>query len=66
MHGFHGRLLHIDLTTHASQWLTLNPAVLRAYLGSNSRLWLKVHKVRVGAREFLRFATLSGCDLSRV
>ena len=60
MHGFHGRLLHIDLATHASQWLALDPAVLRAYLGSNSRLRLKVHKVRVGAREFLRFAYVVG------
>ncbi len=33
MHGFHGRLLHIDLTTHASQWLALDPAILQSYLG---------------------------------
>lgn len=33
MHGFHGRLLHIDLTTHASQWLVLDPTILQSYLG---------------------------------
>ena len=33
---------------------------------SNSRLHLKACKMGVGAREFLRFATLSGCDRSRV
>ena len=33
MYGFHGRLLHIDLATQTSQWLALDPAVLRAYLG---------------------------------
>lgn len=33
MYGFHGRLLHIDLTTRTAQWLPLDPAILRAYLG---------------------------------
>jgi hypothetical protein len=33
---------------------------------SNSRLHLKACKMGMGAREFLRFATLSGCDRSRV
>src|SRR5262245_24755414 len=33
MGGFHGRLLHIDLTTQTSQWIALDPAILRAFLG---------------------------------
>jgi aldehyde:ferredoxin oxidoreductase len=33
MYGFHGRLLHIDLTTQTSQWVLLDSAVLHAYLG---------------------------------
>src|SRR3954470_20928113 len=33
MHGFHGRLLHIDLTRRESSWRDLEPARLRAYLG---------------------------------
>jgi len=33
MHGFHGRLLHIDLTTGQSTWRELEPARLRAFLG---------------------------------
>ncbi len=33
MHGFHGRLLHIDLTTRKSRWRDLEEPRLRAYLG---------------------------------
>ena len=33
MYGFHGRLLHIDLTTQTSRWDALDPTVLRSYLG---------------------------------
>lgn len=33
MHGFHGRLLHIDLTTGQSAWREIEPARLRAFLG---------------------------------
>jgi aldehyde:ferredoxin oxidoreductase len=33
MYGFHGRLLHIDLTTRTSQWIALDPAILGLYLG---------------------------------
>ena len=33
MYGFHGRLLRINLTTQTSQWVALDPAVLRTYLG---------------------------------
>jgi len=33
MHGFHGRLLHIDLTRRESSWRDLEPSRLRAYLG---------------------------------
>jgi hypothetical protein len=33
---------------------------------SNSRLWRKARQMGVGAQEFLRFAKLRGCDLSRV
>jgi aldehyde:ferredoxin oxidoreductase len=33
MHGFHGRLLHIDLTTGQSAWSEIEPARLRAFLG---------------------------------
>lgn len=33
MYGFHGRLLYIDLTRRVSQWVALDPAVLRAFLG---------------------------------
>src|SRR5689334_24899879 len=33
MHGFHGRLLHIDLTRRTSSRRDLDAARLRAYLG---------------------------------
>ncbi len=33
MYGFHGRLLHIDLTTGAHSWRDLEEARLRAFLG---------------------------------
>src|SRR3990170_5437813 len=33
MYGFHGRLLHIDLSTGQSSWRELEEARLRAYLG---------------------------------
>ncbi|HLN85493.1 MAG TPA: aldehyde ferredoxin oxidoreductase family protein [Candidatus Limnocylindrales bacterium] len=33
MHGFHGRLLHVDLTTGQSVWREIEPARLRAFLG---------------------------------
>jgi len=33
MYGFHGRLLHIDLSTEESSWLDLDAARLRAFLG---------------------------------
>jgi aldehyde:ferredoxin oxidoreductase len=33
MDGFHGRLLHIDLTKGKSTWHDLEPARLRAFLG---------------------------------
>ena len=33
MYGFHGRLLHIDLSTRQSFWHELAPARLRAFLG---------------------------------
>jgi aldehyde:ferredoxin oxidoreductase len=33
MHGFHGRLLHIDLSTGQSSWHDLEPARLRQVLG---------------------------------
>lgn len=33
MHGFHGRLLDIDLTTRTSQWRALDPTILQSYLG---------------------------------
>jgi len=33
MYGFHGRLLHIDLTTKTSSWHELEEARLRAFLG---------------------------------
>src|SRR5512132_2201666 len=33
MYGFHGRLLHIDLSTGQSSWRGLEPARLRAFLG---------------------------------
>ena len=33
MYGFHGRLLHIDLTTGQSSWANLAESRLRAFLG---------------------------------
>src|ERR1051325_6213994 len=33
MHGFHGRLLHLDLTTGQSVWCDIEPSRLRAFLG---------------------------------
>src|SRR5580765_6796575 len=33
MYGFHGRLLHIDLSTARSSWVDLDEARLRAFLG---------------------------------
>ena len=33
MHGFHGRLLHIDLSCGKSSWLRLEESRLRAFLG---------------------------------
>jgi aldehyde:ferredoxin oxidoreductase len=33
MHGFYGRLLHIDLTSGHSHWLTLDEIRLRRYVG---------------------------------
>ena len=33
MHGFHGQLLHIDLTSGKSSWRQLDESRLRAYLG---------------------------------
>src|ERR1044072_9225537 len=33
MHGFHGCLLHIDLTTGQTAWSEVEPARLRAFLG---------------------------------
>ncbi len=33
MYGFHGRLLHIDLTTGQSSWVALEETRLRAFLG---------------------------------
>ena len=33
MYGFHGRLLHIDLSTGQSSWVDLDEARLRAFLG---------------------------------
>ena len=33
MYGFHGRLLHIDLSTGQSSWRALEAARLRAFLG---------------------------------
>ena len=33
MHGFHGRLLHIDLSTGQSSWHDLEESRLRAFLG---------------------------------
>jgi len=33
MYGFHGRLLHIDLSTGKSSWVDLEEARLRAFLG---------------------------------
>ena len=33
MHGFHGRLLHIDLSRRQSSWHELEAARLRAFLG---------------------------------
>ncbi len=35
MQGFHGRLLAINLTSQTSQWIALDTAVLRAYLGGS-------------------------------
>ena len=33
MHGFHGRLLHLDLTSGQSVWREIEPSRLRAFLG---------------------------------
>jgi aldehyde:ferredoxin oxidoreductase len=33
MHGFHGRLLHIDLNTGQSSWVDIEESRLRAFLG---------------------------------
>jgi len=33
MHGFHGRLLHIDLNTGQSSWIDIEESRLRAFLG---------------------------------
>lgn len=33
MHGFHGRLLHIDLTSGRTVWRDIEPSRLRAFLG---------------------------------
>src|SRR5713226_5471367 len=33
MHGFHGRLLHVDLNTGESSWRDLEASRLRAFLG---------------------------------
>src|SRR4249920_1095579 len=33
MYGFHGRLLHIDLTTGKDSWVELDASRLRAFLG---------------------------------
>jgi len=33
MHGFHGRLLHIDLSTGQSSWVNIEESRLRAFLG---------------------------------
>src|SRR6476646_5951216 len=33
MYGFHGRLVHIDLSTGRSSWVDLDEARLRAFLG---------------------------------
>src|ERR1044072_4486174 len=33
MHGFNGRLLHVDLTTEQSSWLELEEPRMRAFLG---------------------------------
>src|SRR5258706_1778198 len=33
MHGFHGRLLHIDLSTGQSSWIDIEESRLRAFLG---------------------------------
>ena len=33
MHGFHGRLLHLDLTSGRSVWREIEPSRLRAFLG---------------------------------
>jgi aldehyde:ferredoxin oxidoreductase len=33
MYGFHGRLLHIDLSTGRSSWVDLDEPRLRAFLG---------------------------------
>jgi aldehyde:ferredoxin oxidoreductase len=33
MHGFHGRLLHVDLTTGRSVWRDIESSRLRAFLG---------------------------------
>jgi hypothetical protein len=41
-------------------------SMLTVLMSSNPRLRLKARKQGVGAREFLRFAKLRGCDRSRV
>src|SRR5215203_3669762 len=33
MHGFHGRLLHVDLTAKHSSWVDIEESRLRAFLG---------------------------------
>ena len=33
MHGFHGRLLHVDLTAEHSSWVDIEESRLRAFLG---------------------------------
>src|SRR5690348_18466167 len=33
MYGFHGRLLHVDLSTGKSSWIDLEETRLRAFLG---------------------------------
>ena len=43
MFGFHGRLLHIDLTTGIHRWRELEESRLRAFLGG---IGLIVHDLR--------------------
>ena len=44
----------------------LRPCFRDGIQSSNSRVRLKIRKLGVGTREFLRFAKLSGCVPSRV